>query len=617
MRLFILAVLVFFILPLTTASCQEKQLVSSAEILSIRDSLDAIRYEIPQIPEMVLWQEIVINTQAEWDALGETLSTELKNGVNNIEVRVRAKNLMMPVKPHSILSLNYPKANIKVISDGASFVPEGFEFTKSSRDKEYKDFCGNRFWVVSYSDFNMDDIIIDESGNEIPLREDVKEQKEEIVKDEDGVWRMRTDLPNLTEEECKDFYLLITRDWTSARHKVLYVKSGWLYFNLDSDELHSDRNPNLDRIQYGISPRYRLINCPVSQGLHITNGKIYVPWKYNKIRICKGGFLLHMGGCRFNSFELTGFKLSGLGRCPIGVYHSVFTTGMFVHHNTFRNLSNLAISAVWNENVVFSDNTVTNTRVGVAECGGKNNTIARNRLKNIGWMLNTRAIIGSGDGLHICDNVIEDFNYAAIAVGSRAATRDSVILNYIVEKNLIRLSKAYTDNYLSNTLSDGGAIYTGPSCTQGIIRNNVIENIKGINGNRGVFLDDGAKNLAIYGNLIINTTNCYDIDLRLCYAFAKDIPDHNTKNYMFQNIMTGGYRFEDSGASSYCVGGQNILLGTGAFQKTKLDLSRQADDIIVEGCSYKNRKVVIPKRYAEILDGVRVDSFVRRHLVVH
>jgi len=408
MRKIVTISLLFLFLLSNVANSQNGNSISDNQIAKLRDSLDAIQMTIPQIPKVNGWKVIYVKNQAQWEAMPKTIAEELKNGARNIEVRVTGKGLVLPVKSNSIASLNYPEANVRIVAKGVRMTPEGVELYRSQSRKVVED--GLTFWMALYKECDLDIMITDQKGNEIPIREEANQVAGEIVMDKEGIWKFEINLPNLSEDDCKDFYVLMTRDWTSARHKVVKVKDGWLYYQLDSEDLHSDRNPNVDWTQYKVRPRYRLINCPVSKGVHIKEGKIYVPWEYKKIRISKGGFLVHVGGCRLNSLEITGFKLNGLGRCPIGVYHSVFTTGMFVHHNTFSNLSNLAINAAWNENVIFSDNTVTNTRVGVTECGGKNNTIARNRLKNIGWMLNTRAIIGGGDGLHICDNVIEDFN---------------------------------------------------------------------------------------------------------------------------------------------------------------------------------------------------------------
>lgn len=600
---------------LVIVSCaQEREILISKDLSVLKDSLNTISYSIPQIKYTRFEKVVDVRTQDQWNDLANTISNLLINGNRNIEIRIKGKELIMPIKPKKILNLNYPDANIRIIGEKAKLLPEGLDMSRDNPDIIRE----GSFWILPYDRFNIDDIITDENESEITLREEMNSVSSTIesVTDLGGeVWRMQTELPDLSEECCKDFYILLTRDWTSARHRVLKVKDKWLYFYLDSDDLHSDRDPNIDQKLYGVSPRYRLINSPISKGVHVTKGKIYIPWHFKKIRINKGGNLLHINGCIFNSLEITGFQLNGLKSCPIEVYNSTFSIGMFVHHNIFNQLSSLAFSTVNCKNIVFSDNTITNTRGRTIGFTGENFTICRNHLKNIGWMLNTTAICAGGDNLHICDNVIEDFNYSAIACGSRAPTRDSVRLTYIIERNLIKLSNQYTDNYIVNTLADGGAIYIGPSCTQGIIRNNVIQNIKGIHGNRGVFLDDGAKNLAIYGNLIMNTHNYYDIDLRLVNTFEKDIPDHNTHNSIFHNIMTGGYCFQEASPNSNCIGGQNILLGLGRFKKRNINITHYVEDISIKECSIKKDRIFIKSRYKKLLDSIYSSSYITNYFV--
>lgn len=605
---------VFLILVAVASWSQNSVPIYKNDLQFLRDSLDAITIPTPKIKPIKFEKIIEINTQEQWEELRKTLEYNLKSGIKNIEFRINAKGLIMPVHPKSLLNINDPEANIRINGNNASLIPEGIEL---SRDKNNYVRDGS-FWVLPYDQFELDDMIVDENGTEIPLREEMNmlsSSIEPVIESGEDVWRMQIELPDLSEESCRDFYVLLTRDWTSARHRVLKIKDRWLYFYLDSDDLHSDRDPNIDMKLYGISPRYRLINNPISKGLHITKGKIFIPWHYKKIRINKGGYLLHMNGCKFNSFEITGFKFCNLSRCPIGVYNSTFITGLFVHNNSFTQLSSLAFSTVNCNNIVFSDNTITNTRGRTIGFSGENFTICRNHLNNIGWMLNTTAICAGGENLLISDNVVEDFNYSAISCGSRAPTRDSVRLTYIIERNLIKLSKQYTDRSLYNTLADGGAIYIGPSCTQGIIRHNVIQDIKGIHGNRGIFLDDGAKNLAIYGNIVINTDNYFDIDLRLCNTFEKDIPDHNTNNSLFHNIMTGGYCFQDAGENSKCFGGQNILLNISKYKKYKIELHQRINDINLDNCSLTRGKIIIPKHYEHILDGFHFDALIKKQLM--
>ncbi len=550
-----LSIIIATLFALNLLSCSQAN-AQSAEILALRDSLDAIQFEIPSIPSIPgKWTVVKVRKQNDWNELVHTMKGLLDAGHKNIEVRITGRNIVFGQEQKVVQGWNYPEANIRLVGKKANLVPYGYTFsrkdTEVQRDGEY--------YTLPYTEFDLNDIVVDSRGAEIPMREDVKQVSGNIEKAQDGIWRFFVDLPNLSEEQCKDFYVLMTRDWTSARHKVIKVQDGWLYYNLDSEDLHSERDPNVDWKQYRVRPRYRLINNPVSGGVHTADGKLFIPFKYKKIRVNKGGQMITFAYCHFNTLEITGFKLNGCGSgTPLGVYSSTFDTGAFIHNNTFSNITDIAICTALNENVSIFDNIVQNTSVQAIAGNGINTTICGNKLKSIGWMLNTRAITGGGLRLHICDNEIVNFNYTAIACGSTTPNNKAKPLTYIIERNLIRLTKEYTDNYIQNTLADGGGIYTGPQCQQGIIRNNLVENIKGIHSNRGIFLDDGSKNLAIYGNLILNTANSYDIDLRYCKTFAKDIPDHNTNNSMFDNILTGSYRFQDGGDGSNCVEGENV-----------------------------------------------------------
>ena len=606
-----LSIFIAIIFVLTELSCLQAN-AQRADIAALRDSLDAVSYAVPQMPVISgRWTVINVRTQTDWDKIKETLKASLAAGNENILVKITGKNIVFGKEKMEIINWKYPKANIRIDGSGAKMISYGYTFKYC--DKKAKKVVG--FYSFPFSEFGLDDIVVDGKGNEVAFREEVRQVTSDVVKVQEfkglrvqDIWKFQIDLPDLTEEQCKDFYVLMTRDWTSARHKVVMVKDGWLYYHLDSDDLHSDRDPNVDWKQYKVRPRYRLINSPVSRGLHTADGRIYIPKQYKSIRVNKGGQLITFAYCDFNSLEIKGFELNGCGSgyATIGIYSSFFREGAFVHDNSFCNISLMAISTAQNTNVVISNNIINSTRQQAIEGGGKNTAITGNRLKYIGWMLNTRAITGGGEQMHICDNVIEDFNYSAIACGSTTSNDKATKLTYIIERNTVRLTEEFTDNYIQNTLGDGGGIYVGPQCKQGIIRNNVVENIKGIHSNRGIFLDDGAKNLAIYGNLIINTDNSYDIDLRLSKGYSAGIPDHNTNNSIFQNIMTGGYRFQDAGEGSNCIGGENVLLGTGKEQKTVVELKQWVEDM--EAQNSKEFKV------QGVLDKIPVDGFVKKQI---
>ena len=605
--------LLTLMIPCGYTYCQNSVNTSreSLTIEYLRDSLDKIQYLIPQIPKTRYSKTITVRNKAQWDTLSSAIESSLKMGDKNVEIRLKRKWTEPLVKTFFLSDLCYPDVNIRIIGDlGLKKQGIWFEQKNAMNDGE--------FWTIPYTDYEINDIFEDELGNEVLLREDVSQLKGDIINVKDGVWKFEIDLPDLTEAECKDFYVLITRDWTSARHRVLKVKEGWLYYYLDSSDLHSERNPNADWNRYNVRPRLRLINSPVSKGIHVSKGILYVPHQYKKIRVNKGGALLQVKNCHLNSLEITGFELNGWGNnTPITITNSVFHKGAFIHNNSFVNIASICIRSIKSENVIITNNYISNTWQQAIEGGTKNCTIANNYLKNIGWFLNTRAITGSGENLHICDNVIEDFNYSAIAVGSRTPNDIAGILTYIIERNSIRLTNEYSNSYINNTLADSGGIYIGPQCTRGIIRHNIVDNICGISINRGIYLDDGAKNLAIYGNLITNTANCYDIDLRFCSTYSKDIPDHNHNNTVFQNIMTGGYRFEDAGDNTNCFVGQNVLLGKGKFLNTIVDVHNSMTDYSFKGKeSENNKKILIHKSEAKKLKELDLDKLVMRQIII-
>jgi hypothetical protein len=583
---------------------------------NLRDSLDKIVCPIQSLPapsnnEVVLR----IRNQNEWDNMPVALKKLLSSGCKNILVEVHSPEIVFGEKEISICDLDYPEVNVRVIGYRTHFVPFGLTFKKNDKNTIIE----GDYYSFSYDDFSLNDLLVDNKGREIRLREDVHlihGDIEAAFNLGNNIWRFKVDLPDLSENQCKDFYILLTREWTSGRHRVLKVEDRWLYFYLESMDLSYDnRNPNIDWQHFNVRPRYCFINNPVSEGVHIINGRIYVPKKVKSVKIIKAGCLVSFSSCRLNSLVISGFNINGCSdRCPISLYSCDFGYGGFIYDNKFKNLMGLAVYTGRSNNVTVSNNIIEYTREGAIECSGENITICENHLKNIGWMLNSRAIIGGGNRLHICDNIIEDFNYSAINCGKRIANSDDFILNYIIERNIIRYSEDYSKQFLSHTLADGGALYIGPQCTRGIIRNNVIYNITGIHSNRGIFLDDGAKNLAIYGNLIMNTSNSYDIDLRYTDSFADMIPDHNTNNSVFHNIITGGYRFQCKNGNSNCLGGNNILLQIYNNKRVVVDVSNMTLDIKLDGCRYNKGKIVIPRQNKFILDSINVDPFVRRYL---
>ena len=109
-------------------------------------------------------------------------------------------------------------------------------------------------------------------------------------------------------------------------------------------------------------------------------------------------------------------------------------------------------------------------------------------------------------------------------------------------------------------LMDSGAIYTWTQNDEVIIRYNYIHDYTGAGDNRGIFCDDGANNLKLYGNVVLNTPNCYSIDSRM----GKDQKEgftNNANNFMAHNVVDNGVRFQGhSDIQHHVVKGSNIVV---------------------------------------------------------
>ncbi|MBR6938303.1 MAG: hypothetical protein IKH63_12140, partial [Prevotella sp.] len=109
-------------------------------------------------------------------------------------------------------------------------------------------------------------------------------------------------------------------------------------------------------------------------------------------------------------------------------------------------------------------------------------------------------------------------------------------------------------------LQNSGAITVATNNKEAIVRFNRINGCGGPGKNIGIYGNDGAYNMKIYGNVISGTENYYDID---CWdaspSFTGQTPngscnDVNTRNLIAYNIFNGYIRIQENStiASSNC-----------------------------------------------------------------
>ena len=138
--------MVVFITTIFSSTFSLAQAQNNYNIAFLRDSLDAIQYHTPQRPSINNWIIITIKTQEQWHNLAYILQSHIKNGEQNIEIRIKGKNIEFGKEKKEIQDWNYPKANIRIVGTKAKMQPYGFTFKRC--DKGAK--VDNDFYSQSY-----------------------------------------------------------------------------------------------------------------------------------------------------------------------------------------------------------------------------------------------------------------------------------------------------------------------------------------------------------------------------------------------------------------------------------------------------------------------------------
>jgi len=172
---------------------------------------------------------------------------------------------------------------------------------------------------------------------------------------------------------------------------------------------------------------------------------------------------------------------------------------------------------------------------------------------------------------------------------------------------------------------DGGAIYVWTKNDGTIIRTNYIHGFSGIGGNRGIFCDDGAYNVQIYGNVITGIANSYCIESRRV-ASVEDVQtkgtgiDKSNVNVQIRdNIIDGSILFiGNEGLNNGCELGINYVL-LKEHESLPPNTVRNIDDpqgiVVLTHTGEKRGRVGISRQSLRILKKADVWHSVRDYMI--
>ena len=460
---------------------------------------------------------IRVRTQADFDAMPERVRGELEAGEKRIEVRFEQGRYRFS-EDH--LRLEYPDAaGVSLVLDGGGAILTGAgEGTPSA-------------------------------GNFPPgLCQVVRKARSFVEPAGQGRWRIRMrgadNVSDLNEADCQGLYVIVTQWYRSGCYPVREIRGGSVYF--DSEESLSELN--LD-FRYGRSfPKYMFVHDPVrkqaARFLTLWGGELGNLGIKNFQFIGNGGkdYLIQLFQTVVDSVEVTGCR--------------------------FEALQDRALSTHFIRNVSFHDNVIVNCYrltlyVDMFSPGAR---IFGNTFRNNGLAFEGQAVMESlGEDMHVHDNVFEDFTYAGIITGIHFTNDNPVSTSGVIERNEFYMTEAFRKEP-SRTLMDCGAIYIGTMNKDLTVRNNYVHDFIGSKDYRGIFGDDGASNVQVYGNLVLNVGAPYCIDFRRVEEVEKRPDSHarrvNVGNRIYGNTVDGPVRFERRGGDDGCYKGKDTLVRT-------------------------------------------------------
>lgn len=504
---------------------------------------------------------IRVSSQEDLDELNQKLSESLVNGGKKVKVKFKKGTYYYDGNCINLSQINSPNTHCVIDGSGSLLIPKGSDYKNGE---------------VFKSGFNPGISIVNvNTETDVSYWENVRysESRIELVDKEKDLWRLKcSSLNDITKNNCKNIYILLTSWYRAFVLKVDHVKDGYLYFISDNREFNENRQCYALDGDYGFGkryPRFKICNYVGDASFQIkSDGLVDFKKSLETVHVCKAGSFLKLDNCYFRGFRIKGFQFLGASaksdQPSLIELNKTKSNSIEIVANSFVGMQNKVISISGTDNVWVKDNTFkdcykTGVTVNNSSTGSRiiHNTFSRCGLK---MGLDYAVYITGGDYL-VSNNTISDFGYSAIRVGVWRGSTATFPSYGVIEYNEIYYSPDCYQDIENYGLMDAGAIYVATQNEGAVIRYNYIHDIDGACYNRGVFCDDGARCFSIYGNIITNIANSYCIDSRRVSVYEKELGPTNIGNVVRDNILDGNILFAvNPSKDNRCELGTNYFL---------------------------------------------------------
>ncbi len=478
-------------------------------------------------PWMLDAGSIKLSRTEQMTSLGTEILRQVDAGEKDINVSFEPGTYYFPDNCISIISVDAPGVKISFDGNGASFIGEGKLCPPGSEAGEYSFSSG-------WTDLS--------TGMPTDMRGPVGLCRFYPIPTNFArtSFRIPTREKDLSEEEAKDVYVIITQWYKGIVFKVDKIKRGWIYYH----ETEASPTKWYTELRFGrCLPRYQLLNRPDGSTC-IKGGHLH---SEDSLYRSDASCFMRIRDSKLGSVSIRNCNFDG-NRANEGSESMLFFFGteadsIIVSHCRFRGIKGDALTLYDTDNFSFSgcEATLNYCRVFFADYKCSNIIVRDNDFRDNGLSFsNDPTVLCMAEDMLIEGNYFEDFTYSAISVGTHYTYDSGDMTSGYVRNNEICHSPSFRIHPMRSII-DGGAIYVYTQNKNLVVCDNYVHDIGGHHGNRGILCDDGVNNVCLMNNLILNIENGYPIDLRK-YEKVKKMPGSyatkaNHHNRVVSNIV--------------------------------------------------------------------------------
>ena len=451
---------------------------------------------------------VFVQTQKDFDSLQDRIDAAYEAGESRIDIKLDSMLFFFHEKHLSFTNRQMPGFSIDIDGGGAAIVGEAAEtsyrigqgFVDLGTMKDFdpsSDVKWAYFWPIK-----------------VPFRKDI--------------YCIPVKEPDMSEEEAKDVNIVLSQWFQGKIYKVIKISHGWMYFRRDD----KTGTKMYTELRYGrCLPRYIICRPPEREDIHA----------------CSASNFISLLDSEIGSISMRRMKFLGNSADDMLMYvHTSKVDSFVVEECHFEGLRSDVIHFFDTDNLRYRNNYMLRCyRSGVLcdEFSDNCQVTGSTFIGNGRMMVHNCNVRFQGAGFLVKDNLFEDFSYIGIGVGSHY-TSEAEEAQGLISDNELRTSEEYRKG-APRMLIDAGAIYCWTRNKDVVIHNNYIHDIYGPHGNRGIFADDGAINLTISGNRVMNlSAQCISLRRvkRIAWRSRSKIQKVNVGNKVFDNVTNGRIR---------------------------------------------------------------------------